>query len=105
VQQGEPFPMVRDIVEQRESIDRVIEAFDPLDRPTLLDIGDDEDILHLFAPELARKAVAAMPSLTRQEHHHLSPDSHMQLGATRPDEPGAPQSTHLPINDTNPAHP
>lgn len=105
VRQGEPFPMVRDILEPREPIDRVIEDFDPLGRPTLLDMGDDEDILHLFAPELARKAVTAMPSLTRQEHHHLSPDSHMQVGAARPGAPEASPPSRLPINDTNPPHP
>lgn len=103
VRQGEPFPMVRDILEPRESIDRVIEDFDPLGRPTLLDGGDNEDILHLFAPELARKAVTAMPSLTRQEHHHLSPDSHMQLGAARPEEPEAPLRPQ--IHDIKSPHP
>ncbi|MDM0120859.1 TagK domain-containing protein [Variovorax arabinosiphilus] len=105
VRQGEPYPMVRDILEPRESIDQVIEDFDPLGRPTLLDVRDDEDILHLFAPELARKAVTAMPSLTRQEHHHLSPDSHLQLGAARPEEPEASRPLRFPSNDTNPPHP
>lgn len=105
VLKGEPFPMVLDILEPRAPIDRVIEDFDPLGRPTLLDVGDDEDILHLFAPELARKAVTAMPSLTRQEHHHLSPDSHMQLGAARPEAPEASPPSRLPINDTNPPRP
>lgn len=105
VRQGEPYPMVRDILEPRESIDQVIKDFDPLGRPTLLDVRDDEDILHLFAPELARKAVTAMPSLTRQEHHHLSPDSHLQLGAARAEGPEASRPLRLPINDANPPHP
>ena len=105
VRQGEPYPMVRDILQPRESIDQVIEDFDPLGRPTLLDVGDDKDILHLFAPELARKAVTAMPSLTRQEHHHLSPDSHLRLGAARPEGPEASRPLRLPINDANPPHP
>lgn len=105
VLKGEPFPMVLDILEPRAPIDRVIEDFDPLGRPTLLDVGDDEDILHLFAPELAGKASTAMPSLTRQEHHHLSPDSHMRLGAARPEAPGASPPPRLPIDDTNPPHP
>lgn len=100
VQKGEPFPMVLDILKPRAPIDRVIEAFDPLGQPALLGIGDDKDVLHLFAPELARQAVTAMPSLTRQEHHHLSPDSHIRLGATRPEAPGVSPPARLSIDDT-----
>lgn len=95
VQRGGTIPMVRDIFNPRDPIDRVIEGFDPLGKPMQLAARDDEEILHLFAPELARKTVAAMPSLTRQEHHHLSPDSHMQLGATRPETSDASRALRL----------
>jgi hypothetical protein len=42
-----------------------------------------EDVLGLFAPELAREAKPPLPSLTRREHHDLSPDSHVRIGSTR----------------------
>lgn len=88
VRQAEPFRTVRAILEPREPIDRVLDSFDTWGRPTLLDFRDDEDILRLFAPETARQAVAAMPTLTRQEHHHLSPDSAVRLGAAPSGEDG-----------------
>jgi len=86
-QQAEPYPLLRDILLPRERIDQVIADFDPLGRSTLLDIDDSEEVLRLFAPEIARRARASVPSLTRREHHDMSPDSHMQVGGARPDEP------------------
>lgn len=87
--EAEPYPLLRDIVKAREGIDQVIENFDPLGRSSLLDEEGSEDVLRLFAPELARNAKAPMPSLTRREHHALSPDSHMHLGPSRPDDKDA----------------
>jgi hypothetical protein len=84
--EAEPYPLLRDILLAREGIDQVIDNFDPLGRPRLLDEEGPEDVLRLFAPELARNAKAPMPSLTRREHHALSPDSHMHLGPSRPDD-------------------
>lgn len=81
--QAEPYPLLRDIVLPREGIDRIIDGFEPLDRSTLLDAPNMEDVLSLFAPELARDAQAALPSLTRREHHQLSPDSHVRIGTAR----------------------
>lgn len=81
--QAEPYPLLRDIVLPREGIDRIIDGFEPLDRSTLLDAPNTEDVLSLFAPELARDAQTALPSLTRREHHQLSPDSHVRIGTAR----------------------
>ncbi|MCY1212412.1 hypothetical protein D9M72_241460 [compost metagenome] len=82
--QAEPYPLLRDILLPREGIDRIIEDFEPLVRSGLLDQEVPEDVLGLFAPELARDSRAPLPSLTRQEHHDLSPDSHLHLGSTTP---------------------
>lgn len=81
--QAEPYPLLRDILLPREGIDRIIEDFEPLMRSGLLDQEVPEDVLGLFAPELARDSRAPLPSLTRQEHHDLSPDSHVQFGAAQ----------------------
>lgn len=81
--QAEPYPLLRDILLPREGIDRIIEDFEPLVRSGLLDQEVPEDVLGLFAPELARDSRAPLPSLTRQEHHDLSPDSHIQLGTAQ----------------------
>ena len=82
-----PFPLLRDILLAREGIDQIIENFDPLTLCTLLEATEVDDVLHLFAPELARAAKAALPSLTRREHHEVSPDSYMQSGRLPDDTP------------------
>jgi hypothetical protein len=84
--QAEPYALLRDILLPREGIDRIIEAFEPLVRSGLLDADPAEDVLGLFAPELARDARIPLPSLTRREHHDLSPDSHVRIGSARVDE-------------------
>jgi hypothetical protein len=81
--QAAPYPLLRDILLPREGIDRIIEEFEPLARSGLLDAVPSEDVLDLFAPELAREAKPPLPSLTRREHHDLSPDSHVRIGSTR----------------------
>jgi hypothetical protein len=84
--QAEPYALLRDILQPREGIDRIIDAFEPPVRSGLLDADPAEDVLGLFAPELARDARIPLPSLTRREHHDLSPDSHVRIGSARADE-------------------
>ncbi|WP_295523032.1 TagK domain-containing protein [uncultured Pseudacidovorax sp.] len=94
---AQPYALLRDILQPREKIDRVIEDFDPLGRSTVFDEPPVDDVLRLFAPELSQSVRVAVPGLTQQEHHELAPDSHMYLAPldrrSRPvdtaDEPGA----------------
>lgn len=81
--QAEPYALLRDILLPGEGIDRIIDEFEPLARSALLDAEPSEDVLGLFAPELATHAKVALPSLTRREHHDLSPDSHVRIGSMR----------------------
>lgn len=81
--QAATYPLLRDILLPREGIDQVIEAFEPLARSGLLDAEPSPDVLGMFAPELARGAKVSLPSLTRREHHDLSPDSHIRISSTR----------------------
>ena len=82
--QAQPYPTVRDILLTREGIDRIIEgidafgAWDPGHAPVR------EDVLRLFAPDGGPDVAAQLPSLTRREHHAVSIDSAMALGAVRP---------------------
>lgn len=75
--QGEAFPVLRDIVLRPAGIDRLIQDFDPLGRVMPLDGEASADVLQLFGPDLVHGVSAAIPSLTRREHHALSPDSPM----------------------------
>jgi len=79
--QAETYPLLRDILLPREGIDQVIEAFEPLARSGLLDAEPSPELLGMFAPELARETKVPLPSLTRREHHELSPDSHVRIGS------------------------
>lgn len=83
--QAEPYPLMRDILEPRENVDRMISGFHPLARPTLLDPDETEEVLRLFASAELRGTPAALPSLTRREHHELSPDSAVHVGVSRPE--------------------
>lgn len=83
---AEPYALLRDILQPREHIDRTIDDFEPLARSGLLDAAHPEDVLGLFAPELVRDTRTALPSLTRREHHELSPDSHVHIGPARASE-------------------
>lgn len=82
---GEKYPMVCDIVQSRAGIDKVLDSFDPLGRPISLDDEAPQELLRLFAPELMHGSQPAIPSLTRREHHTLSPDSHMSTLDARAD--------------------
>jgi hypothetical protein len=92
--QAEHYPLLRDILLPPDGIDLVIEGFEPLSPSRLLDPKQPDDVLGLFAPELARGAGAPLPSLTRREHHALSPDSHVRIGTphVRPGEDAAPNA-------------
>lgn len=85
-EQAEPYALMRDILTPPEHIDRTIEDFEPLASSGLLDAPNPEDVLGLFAPELVSDARTALPSLTRREHHELSPDSHVHFGSARVSE-------------------
>lgn len=80
-----PFRMLLDIIQKPEGIDQVLDSFDLLLPITLTAEMEPDDVLHLFAPQLARRIKLAVPTLTRREHHDMSPDSHMDLKAFRPD--------------------
>ena len=79
-QRAEPYPLLRDILQPREVIDETLKDFEPLQRSTLFDFAEADDVLRLFAPEIVRRAKDALPSVTRRDHHTLSPDSHIDLG-------------------------
>jgi len=85
-EQAQPYALLRDILQPPEAIDRLIDDFEPLVSSGLLDAEQADDVLGLFAPELARDARAPLPSLTRREHHDLSPDSHIRIGSARASE-------------------
>ena len=74
---------VRGILHRRESIDQLIDGFDLLDRPLLLEAEMPLEVLRLFAPEFHRSVGALIPSLTLREHHALSPDSPMPTAPVR----------------------
>lgn len=80
--QAEPYPLLRDILSPREGIDRTLGTFEPFVGSALLDMEPSQDVLALFAPELARETATLLPSLTRREHHAFSPDSHVRMGGS-----------------------
>ena len=84
-----PYRLLRDILQPCEGIDSIIANFDSLNPSTLLGNTQTEDVLRLFAPRLAQGVKVAVPGLTRREHHDLSPDSPMNLGAFAPDDKAA----------------
>lgn len=85
-EQAQPYALLRDILQPPEAIDRLIDHFESLVSSGLLDTEQPDDVLSLFAPELARDARTSLPSLTRREHHDLSPDSHIRIGSARASE-------------------
>jgi hypothetical protein len=72
------YPLVRDLFHGREKIDQTLDGFSSLGSLSL-EAEKPEEVLRLFAPELAHSAKTAIPSLTRREHHALSPDSPMPV--------------------------
>jgi hypothetical protein len=72
------YPLVRDLLHGREKIDQTLDGFASLGSLSL-EAEKPHEVLRLFAPELAHSAKTAIPSLTRREHHALSPDSPMPI--------------------------
>ncbi|WP_295380556.1 TagK domain-containing protein [uncultured Pseudacidovorax sp.] len=95
------YALLRDILLPREHIGRLIDSFDPLDRPNPLEGGRSEDVLRLFAPELALDAHKPLPSLTLREHRELAPDSHVRIGQAH----AADQDQHQANPSTGPTSP
>ncbi|MEJ8827316.1 TagK domain-containing protein [Variovorax humicola] len=77
------YPLVRDVLHDREKIDQLFDGVDSWDKSPLFEPQETEEVLRLFAPELAHSARKSIPSLTRREHHALSPDSPMPIESTR----------------------
>ena len=78
--QARPYPMLCDILRAREAIDKVIGRFDAFGEADLSRWDAQPDVLRIFAPEIAHRAKARLPGLTRREHHAMSIDSAMTLG-------------------------
>jgi hypothetical protein len=81
--QAGPFDAVGDTLLPGKPVQRLIEGMEPFGPDNVPNVGPVEEVLRLFAPELARGLRTALPSLTRREHHGLSPDSPMHLGTVR----------------------
>lgn len=77
------YPLVRDMLQKPQTIGQILEGFDTLGRAQILDVDEPDEVLRLFAPELARGTQTSIPSLTRREHHALSPDSPMPIESVR----------------------
>jgi hypothetical protein len=88
-------PDMDDLLGQASNIDAVIASLDALCFSDVLSPAPFDNVMHLFAPEgLRREGLETMghglPSLTRREHHSLSPDSAVSLfnpAAPTPDNP------------------
>ena len=79
-QSSDRFHLLRDVLQHRAHIDDAIAHIDTLGSAASLAAIGDEEVLSLFAPELARLAPRKLPELTRREHHGLSPDSPVRIG-------------------------
>ena len=87
---------VLELLVPRESMDCFIGRFTadlgPLDATTLLTESRPEEVLQLFAEQAATQegaGFAPLPSTTRRDHHALSPDSAVHIGAFAADHPKA----------------
>jgi len=86
---------VLDLLVPRESMDCFIGRFTadlgPVDATTLLTESRPEEVLQLFAQRPAPHdgfESAPLPSTTRRDHHALSPDSAVHIGAFAAIHPG-----------------
>jgi len=86
---AQPYVTPFDLLKARESINQLIDGFDPLGPAPTLDFEAKDEVLLLFAPELSQRP-KPVPSLTRRDHHATSPDSHMPVPRARAadEEPG-----------------
>lgn len=82
------YPLVRDLLHGREKLDQTLDGFASLGSVSL-EAEKPDEVLRLFAPELAHGAKTAIPSLTRREHHALSPDSPMPVERVQRVDTGA----------------
>ncbi|MBO9641604.1 MAG: TagK domain-containing protein [Pseudacidovorax sp.] len=79
-EEARSFALLRDILQPREDMDRLIDQFPSLGEGDLLAVEGEPDVLRLFAPELVAGLSPAVPDLTRREHHALAADSAVRLG-------------------------
>ena len=76
------YNLMGEILEPRGSIEQLLDSFDTSGTASWMEVIEPEDVLGLFAGDLARHANPPMPRVTRVDHHSLSPDSHVQFGAS-----------------------
>ena len=74
---------LEDVLSGQLSIDQVLHRIGP-DDPAWNTPAAPENVLLLFADEMARQEPSPLPGLTRREHHAISPDSPVSIGATNP---------------------
>lgn len=86
VTSGADFHLLRDVLLPRADIDEVIDDIDSLGATGTLQALHDEEVLSLFAPDLATSDARRAPDLTRREHHAVSLDSPVQIGRVAPRE-------------------
>lgn len=84
-QASDKFHLLIDVLGPRPTIDALIASVHTLGDGLQLDLLDQE-VLSLFAPELAAQSRARMPEITLREHHALSPDSPIRIGHPDQDE-------------------
>lgn len=82
--QAERYPMLRDILLTRGSIDSVIGCLDDFGEIDLSDREVPPDVLRLFAPDISKHIPPRLAEMTRREHHATSVDSAMSIGRVRP---------------------
>ena len=81
IERAAVYPSTTDILKARGSIDALIDTFDAFGFDPVTFESEPKSVLHLFAPLAAQHAKAPMPPVTRRDHHSLSPDSHVNIGA------------------------
>lgn len=82
--QAEQYPMLRDILSTRRSIDSVIGSLDDFGEIDMSNREVPPDVLRLFAPEISTHIPPRLADLTRREHHATAVDSAMSIGRVRP---------------------
>lgn len=82
-----------DILGHSAAIDPILQGLDTLSESDILRPAARVDVLRLFAPAERPHADAALPGLTRSDHHRTTADSAMRLQAGTA-EPAAPFPQH-----------
>lgn len=70
---------IYDILGHSKNIDPILSQLDVLSEANILRPPEHVDVLRQFAPETLKVQAAALPSLTRREHHHITADSALNL--------------------------